>query len=155
MSVKSIPEGFHTVSAYLIVKDAPQAMGFYKKAFGAEESLQLNDPTSGQFLHGEMKMGDSIFMMGEEMPGMEMQSPQSLGGSSMGIHLYLEDVDAQLKQAVEAGAEIIRPLKDEFYGDRSVTVKDPFGHFWTLATHTEDVTGEEIQKRLSEMQGGA
>lgn len=153
MSVKPIPEGFHTVSAYLIVKDAPQAMDFYKKAFGAEESLRLDDPASGKFMHGEMKVGDSVFMVAEEMPGMEMQSPQSLGGSAMGIHLYLENVDAQVNQAAEAGAEIIHPPKDQFYGDRSATVKDPFGHFWTLATHTEDLTGEEIHKRLLEMQG--
>ena len=155
MSVTPIPEGFHTVSVYLIVKDAPQAIAFYKTAFGAKETSRLEDPTSGQLVHAEIQMGDSVIMMGEEMQGMEMQSPPSLGGSAVGMHLYVEDVDAQLHQAVAAGAEIIRPLKDQFYGDRSVTVKDPFGHFWTLATHTEDLSMDEIRKRFSEMQSGS
>lgn len=147
MSVKPIPEGYHTVTPYLIVNDAAAALEFYHKAFNAVELMRLPDQ-SGNIMHCEFKVGDSPIMMANEFPDMGFVGPQTLGGSPVSICLYVENVDEIFKQAVEAGAEEIRPLADHFYGDRTGTLKDPFGHVWTVATHTEDLSPEEIGERM-------
>lgn len=147
MAVKPIPNGFHTVTPYLIIKGAANAIEFYKRAFGAHELLRMTYP-GGKVGHAEIKIGDSPIMMAEEHPEMGFRGPQSPGGSPVGILLYVEDVDARFKQALEAGAKEMRPLKDQFYGDRSGTLLDPYGHVWTLATHKEDVEPEECQRRF-------
>jgi PhnB protein len=156
MAVKPVPEGYHTVTPYLIVKGAAKALEYYQKAFGATEVLRLADP-SGKVMHAEIKIGDSIVMLADEFPEMGAKSPQSLGGSPVGLCIYVPDVDARFKQAIAAGAKEERPVKDQFYGDRSGTLRDPFGHQWTIATHKEDLTPEEIGKRAAESmkkQGG-
>jgi PhnB protein len=149
MAVKPIPEGYHTVTPYLIVKGAADALEFYKKGLGATEIMRLPGP-GGQVMHAEIKIGDSIIMLADEFPEMGAKSPQSLGGSPVGICLYVNDVDAAFKQALAAGAKEERAVKDQFYGDRSGTLRDPFGHQWTIATHTEDLTPEEIGQRAEE-----
>jgi PhnB protein len=147
MAVKPIPDGYHTVTPYLIVKDAASAIAFYKKAFGATELFRMPDP-SGRIGHAEIKIGDSPIMLADEFPEMGARGPQSLGGSAVSILLYVEDVDARFSQATAAGATVTRPLKDQFYGDRSATLTDPFGHVWHIATHKEDVTPEEMNRRF-------
>jgi PhnB protein len=149
MPAKPIPEGYHTATPYLIVKDAAKAIDFYKKAFGATELFRLADP-SGKVGHAEIKIGDSPIMLADEFPGMGARGPESFGGSPVSICLYVEDVDALARQAVAAGAKEIRPVKDQFYGDRSGTFTDPFGHTWTIATHKEDVSPREISRRFEE-----
>jgi PhnB protein len=149
MALKPIPEGYHSVTPYLIVKGAAQALDFYKKALGATEVMRLADPT-GKVMHAEIKIGDSIVMLADEFPEMGAKSPQSLGGSPVGLCVYVPNVDQQFKQAIAAGGKEERPVKDQFYGDRSGTLRDPFGHQWTIATHTEDLTPEEIGKRAEE-----
>lgn len=147
-TVKPIPDGYHTATPYLIANDAVSAIEFYKKAFGATEKMHLKD-ASGKVMHAEIVIGASPIMIGEEFPDMNAFSPQSLGGSPVSIHLYVEDVEAMFNQAVAAGAKVCKPVEDQFYGDRSGTLTDPFGHTWTVATHTEDVSFEEIQKRFA------
>jgi PhnB protein len=149
MAVKPIPDGYHTVTPYLIVKDAARALEFYKKAFGATETMRLADP-SGRIGHAEIKIGDSSIMLADEFPEMGARSPQTLGGSPVSLCLYVADVDAQASQAVAAGAKVVRPVLDQFYGDRSGTFADPFGHVWTIATHKEDVAPEEMSKRYED-----
>jgi PhnB protein len=149
MAVKPVPEGYHTVTPYLIVQGAAQALDYYKKAFGATEVLRLADP-SGKVMHAEIKIGDSIVMLADEFPEMGAKSPSTIGGSPVGICLYVPGVDALFQQAVAAGGKEERPVKDQFYGDRSGTLRDPFGHQWTIATHQEDLTPEEIGKRAAE-----
>jgi PhnB protein len=147
MAVRRIPDGYHTATPYLIVKGAARAIAFYKKAFGATELMCLADP-SGQVAHAEVRIGDSPIMLADEFPEMGFRGPQSLGGSAVSILLYVEDVDALTGQAIAAGATVLKPLKDQFYGDRSCTLVDPFGHVWTIATHKEDVPHEEMHKRF-------
>jgi PhnB protein len=147
MPVKAIPDGYHTVTPYLIVKGAASAIEFYKKAFGATELMRFPMP-DGKVGHAEIKIGNSPIMLADEFPEMGARGPQSLGGSPVGILLYVEDVDTRFSQAVAAGATVERPLKDQFYGDRSGTVVDPFGHKWTIATHKEDVSLDEMHKRM-------
>lgn len=147
MAVKPIPDGYYTATPYLIVKDAASAIEFYKKAFGATELMRFADP-SGKVGHAEIKVGNSPIMLADEFPEMDFRGPQSLGGSPVSILLYVEDVDARFKRAIAAGAKELRPVKDQFYGDRSGTLKDPYGHVWTIATHTEDVPPEEMHKRM-------
>jgi PhnB protein len=147
MGIQPIPKGYHTATPYLIVKGAAGAIDFYKKAFGATELMRLAEPGSGRIGHAEIKIGDSPIMLADEFPEMNIRGPQSLGGSPVIILLYVKDVDALASQAVAAGAKVLRPVKDQFYGDRSGTFEDPFGHIWTLATHKEDVTLDEVQKR--------
>lgn len=147
MAVSAIPKGYHTVTPYLYVKGAAQAIEFYKKAFGATEIMRFPLP-GGRIGHAEIKIGDSMVMMADEDPDMGVRGPLTIGGVSSSILLYVENVDARFNQAVAAGAKVERPLKDQFYGDRSGTVVDPFGHVWTLSTHTEDVTMEEMRKRM-------
>jgi PhnB protein len=149
-TTKPIPEGFHTATPYLILSDAAGAIEFYKKAFGATEIARLLQP-DGRVGHGEIRIGDSLVMLSDEFPEYGARSPQSLGGSPVIIHLYVEDVDGLARQAVAAGAKVLIPVKDQFYGDRSGRFVDPFGHIWIISTHKEDVSGEEIQKRAAAM----
>jgi PhnB protein len=143
--VKEIPKGFHTVTPYLTVSDAARAIDFYKQAFGAEEVLRVDAP-NGKVAHAEIKIGDSIIMLSEEMPGYS-RSPQSLGGTAVNIFLYVKDVDQVFQQAVAAGAKVNMPVNDMFWGDRYGQVTVPFGHSWSLATHKEDLLPDELRKR--------
>ncbi len=143
--IKEIPKGFHTVTPYLTVSDCARAIDFYKRAFGAEELFRLDGP-DGKVAHAEMKIGDSIIMLSDEMPGWG-RSPQSLGGTAVNIHLFVKDVDEVFNRAIGAGAKVAMPLGDMFWGDRYGQVTDPFGHSWSLATHKEDVPPEELRKR--------
>jgi PhnB protein len=145
---KQIPEGYHTATPYLIIKDAAKAIEFYKKAFGATEVMRFAQP-DGKIGHAEIKIGDSHIMLADEFPEMGARSPQTLGGSPVSILLYVEDADAQAKLAVAAGAKVVRPVKDQFYGDRSGSFEDPFGHQWHIATHVEDVAPDEMHKRAA------
>lgn len=148
--VKYIPAGFHTATPYLIAKDAAAAIEFYKKAFGATELDRIADDT-GAIRHGEFKIGDSPFMITDEHPDFPLWlGPLSRGGSPVHIYLYVEDVDAMFKQAISFGATELLPVQDQFYGDRSGALTDPFGHVWYIATHIEDVSPEEILKRAAE-----
>ena len=154
MPVKPIPEGYHSITPYLIAKGAADAIEFYKKAFGAVETMRLDGP-GGAIMHGEFQVGDSRIMIADEFPEMNALAPQSPGSSGVGICLYVENVDQTVATAVEAGGRIQRPLQDQFYGDRSATLVDPYGHTWTVATHIEDLSAEEIQQRMGQMmQGG-
>jgi PhnB protein len=146
MATKPIPDGYRTATPYLIIKGAAEAIEFYKRAFGATELLRMADP-QGRVGHAEIKIGDSVIMLADEHPAMGYRGPRSLGGSSVSILLYLEDVDAVFERAVKAGAKAQRPVVDQFYGDRSGTLEDPFGHVWTVATHVEDVSPEEMRRR--------
>jgi PhnB protein len=148
--VNPVPEGYYTVTPYLIVQGAAKAIGFYKKAFGATELMRFPGP-GGKIMHVEIKIGNSPIMLADEVPEMDARSPQSYGGTPVGILLYVTDVDALFKKAVAAGAKVQRPLEDQFYGDRTGTVIDPFGHKWTLATHKEDVPLAEMQHRMRAM----
>jgi len=147
MAVKPIPEGYHTATPYLIINDAAAAIEFYKQAFAATEVMRCADP-SGKIGHAEIKIGNSPIMLADEFPDMGFRGPKALGGSPVGILLYVEDVDARFNQAIAAGATERMPVKDQFYGDRSGTLTDPFGHVWTIATHKEDVSPEEVHKRF-------
>ena len=143
--IREIPKGFHTVTPYLTVTDSARAIDFYKQAFGAEELFRVDGP-DGKIAHAEIKIGDSVIMLSDEMPGFS-RSPESLGGTAVNIFLYVKDVDQVFNQAVAAGAKIGMPLSDMFWGDRYGQVTDPFGHSWSLATHKEDVPPEELRKR--------
>ena len=131
---------------YLCCKDAARAIEFYKKAFGATEAMRLSEP-GGRIGHAEIRIGDAPIMLSDEYPEMDVRSPQSLGGSPVLIHLYVDDVDALASRAVAAGAKLLRPVADQFYGDRSGTLTDPFGHRWMIATRKEDVSAAEMRKR--------
>jgi PhnB protein len=149
MTVKPIPDGYHSVTPYLIVNDAAGAIEFYKTAFGATELMRLPGP-GGKVMHAEIKVGDSPIMLADEFPEMDIRGPQTLGGSPVSILIYVEDVDVRFAAALAAGATEKRPLADQFYGDRSGTLEDPYGHVWTIATHTEDLAPEELQRRFEE-----
>jgi len=146
--VKPIPTGYHTVTPYMIIKHAADAIEFYKKAFGAVEIFRMAKP-DGRIGHAEIKIGDSMIMLADEYPEMNARSPQTIGGASVSLCLYVEDVDTCFNQAVAAGAKVIRPVQNQFYGDRSGMVADPFGYQWNLSTHVEDLTAEEISKRAA------
>ena len=146
-NAKPVPEGYHTATPYLIIKDAGSAIDFYKKAFGAIELERIADP-DGKIRHAEIKIGDSPFMITDENPEYpEWQSPQTRGGSPVHIYLYVGDADQVFGQAVAAGAKQLLPVQDQFYGDRSGGVTDPFGHIWYIATRIETLSPEEVQKR--------
>lgn len=149
MAVKPIPDGYHSVTPYLIMRDAARAIDFYKRALGAVELFRFAAP-GDKIGHAEIKIGDSVIMLADEYPDMGYRGPQSIGGSAVSLMVYVDDVDAQFKRAVDAGAKVRQELKDQFYGDRSGTIEDPFGHVWTIATHTEDLTSEEVAKRAEE-----
>lgn len=153
MSVKAIPAGYHTVTPYLAIKNAAMALEFYKQAFGAAETVKLMMP-DGRLGHAEIRLGDSVIMMADEFPEYGGKSPETLGGSPVSVHLYVEDVDTFFKKALAAGAKERKPVLDQFYGDRSGQLEDPFGHVWCVATHKEDVSPEEMQKRVQAMFGG-
>jgi PhnB protein len=146
-ATKPIPDGYHSATPYLIVNGAAEAIDFYKRAFGATELLRMADPKGG-IAHAEIRIGDSVIMFADENPNMGYRGPRSLGGSTVSIMLYVEDVDSTFERAVKEGARAQRPVANQFYGDRSGTLEDPFGHFWTIATHIEDVAPEEMQRRV-------
>lgn len=147
MPVRPVPEGYSTVTPYLIVEGAADAISFYTRVFGAEELMRFGGP-DGKVGHAELQIGDSRIMLADEHPQMGYRSPKALGGSATSIMLYVEDVDGVFKRALDAGAKTHQELKNQFYGDRSGTVIDPFGHIWTIATHVEDVSEEEMQRRM-------
>jgi len=144
--VQPIPSGYHSVTPYLMVRDAPRAIAFYKSALGASEVMRFNDP-KGRIAHAEVKIGDSHVMLAEEMPDQGHSGPQTLGGAGVSLLLYVEDVDARFAQAVAAGATVQRPVADQFYGDRVGGIEDPFGYRWFIATHKEDLSMDEIRRR--------
>lgn len=145
--VKPIPTGYHTVTPTLTVRDADKAIEFYKHAFGAEELMRFLGPDENSIMHAEIKIGDSIIFLSEERPNMGCRGPQSLGGTPVGLYLYIEDVDHAFKRAVSAGAKVEMSVAEMFWGDRCGQLTDPFGHKWSLATHKEDLTREELRKR--------
>ena len=153
-SVKAIPDGYHNVTPYLFVKGAVGAIDFYEKVFGATEIMRMAGP-NGKIMHAEVKIGDSIVMLADENLQTGVMSPQTIGGYSVGLHVYVENVDAVIQKAVENGAKPLRSIKDQFYGDRSGSVLDPFGHMWSVATHVEDVSPEEMRKRMTAAMGQA
>ena len=146
-NVKPIPEGYHSVTPYLSIKGAVKALEYYKKAFGAIELFRMEH--EGRIGHAEIKIGDSPIMLADEYPEMGSVSPQTLGGSPVGLMIYVENVDTIFKQAIDAGGVEKKAVQDQFYGDRSGTLTDPFGHVWTVATHVEDLSPEEIEKRVA------
>jgi PhnB protein len=148
--VKPIPEGYHSLTPYLIVDDGAKAMEFYKQAFGATELFRMEH--QGKIGHAEMKIGDSPFMLADENP--QFKAPKSLGGTAVSLMIYVDDVDKVYPQAIAAGGTELKPLQDQFYGDRSGTLSDPFGHIWTVSTHKEDVSPEEMDKRMAAMAAG-
>ena len=147
--VKPVPDGYHSLTPYLYVKGGAKALEFYAKALGAQELFRMPGP-GGQIGHAEMKIGDSVFMLADEMPSCGVKSPTSLGGNGSSLMIYVPDVDASFKRAIQAGAKEVRPLTNQFYGDRSGTIVDPFGHQWTIATHVEDVPPDELERRAAE-----
>ena len=147
-AVKAIPEGYHTVTPYLILSDAGDAIAFYKKALGAEEVMRLGSP-GGKIGHAEIKIGNSRIMLADEHPELQALSPRTVGGSPVSIHLYVENADAAVERAVAAGAKLVRPVADQFYGDRVGGIEDPFGYRWFIATRKEDLTMDEIRRRAA------
>jgi len=154
MTTKPIPEGYSSVTPYLAVSNASAAIDFYKRAFGAEELFRMDQP-GGKVGHAEIKIGDSRVMLADEYPDIDFIGPAARGGSSVLMHLYVDDVDATFQQAIDAGAKETRPVKNEFYGDRSGTLEDPFGHKWSISTHVEDVDPETIAERAKEISAEA
>ena len=151
MSVKPIPDGYEGITPYLICRNASAAIDFYKRAFGAEELFRIGH--ENMVGHCEMKLGKAIWMMADEFPPMAM-SPESIGGSPVSLYIYVEDVDAFTEKAIAEGLEVLKPVSDQFYGDRSGHFKDPFGHLWGFATHKEDLTPEQLNERASAAHGG-
>ncbi|NQD37584.1 VOC family protein [Permianibacter sp. IMCC34836] len=148
-SVKPIPDGYHAITPYLIVNDAAAAIHFYRTALGASELLRMPAP-NGKIAHAEIRIGDSVLMLADEHPDIHAFGPKHYGGSPMSLMLYVEDVDAVINGAVKAGATLVRPIADQFYGDRSGIITDPFGHNWFIATHIEDVSPEELARRSAD-----
>lgn len=149
---KPIPDGYHTATPYLVISNAAKAIEFYKEAFTATECMRLATP-DGKVMHAEVKIGDSPIMLCDECPDWNALSPQTIGGTAVSIMLYVEDVDRVVNRAVQAGAKLLMPVADQFWGDRCGTIVDPFGHKWTVATHREDVSPEEIGKRAKALFG--
>jgi PhnB protein len=150
--VKPIPEGYHTVTPYLMFSGASAAIEFYQRALGASEVLRMDEP-SGRIHHAEIKIGDSHVMLADEHPELQALSPKTIGGSPVSMHVYVEDVDAAVDRAVKAGAKLVRPVADQFYGDRTGGIEDPFGYRWFIATHKEDLTMDEIRRRAAAQRG--
>lgn len=150
MAVKPIPDGFNTISAYLVVKDVDKAMAFYGKAFGAEPGDVMRMPGGKAIMHAELRIGNSTMMLTAENPQWDARSAETLGGSPISLHFYVSDVDKAFKRAIDAGCEVAAPLMDAFWGDRYGKVKDPFGLQWGIATHKEDLSPDEIGRRAAE-----
>jgi PhnB protein len=146
MATKPIPEGYHTVTPYLSVDDAAGAIDYYKKAFGAKERVRMDAP-GGKIGHAELQIGDSLVMLADSFPQATTKPPKELGGTTASVFLYVEDVDAVVKKAVDEGATVTMEVADQFWGDRFGSIQDPFGHSWALATHVEDLSPEEIEER--------
>jgi len=146
--VKPVPDGYHHITPYLVIQGAAAAIDFYKKVFGATELFRMAQP-DGRVGHAELKIGDSVFMLADEFPEMQTVGPKTLGNTPVGLHLYVEDADATFNHALSLGAKVKKPMADQFYGDRSGTIEDPFGHKWTIATHKEDVSPEEMKRRMA------
>ncbi len=149
MPVSPIPQGYHNVTPYLTVDDAKSAIDFYKRAFGADEVMCLED--RGKVAHAEVQIGDSHIMLSDEYPDRNIRSPKSIGGTPSSLMVYVPNVDKTFERAVSAGARQEEPVKDQFYGDRTGTLIDPYGHRWTLATHKEDVSPQEIERRIKSL----
>jgi PhnB protein len=149
MTTKSIPDGYHSVTPYLIIKGAADAIDFYKRTFGAAELMRMPRP-DGKIGHAEIRIGDSAIMLADEHLEMGHRSPQSLGGAGVSLMVYVERVDDVFTRAIASGAKEVQPVKDQFYGDRSGTLRDPFGHTWTIATHIEDIPPEEMRRRADQ-----
>ena len=148
MGVKAIPDGYHSITPFLIVEGADKAIDFYIRAFGAAQVYRLEH--EGKVAHAELRIGDSMIMVSEPMANSVYQDPKSIGGSPVGLMIYVEDADKVYQQAIMAGASAIRPVEDQFYGDRSGNLQDPFGHLWTISTHVEDVSPDEINRRFEQ-----
>ena len=148
--VKPIPDGYRSVTPYLFIRGAAQAIEFYKQAFDARERMRTPGP-NGKIMHAELDLGDSMIMLADEFPEMNALSPQAVGGSPVMIAIYVNDVDAIFNRAISAGAKPLRPVANQFYGDRSGSLSDPFGHIWNIATHVEDVSPEEMNRRMQAM----
>jgi len=146
MGVKPIPEGYHTATPYLAVDDAAEALEYYKKAFGAKERGRMEAP-DGKIGHAEIQIGDSLVMLSDPFPQATTRTPKELGGTTASVFLYVEDVDAFVQKAIDAGATVTMEVADQFWGDRFGTITDPFGHSWSVATHIEDVPPEEMEER--------
>lgn len=149
MPVKPIPENHHTLTPFLTVRDAARAIEFYKQAFGAKERGVMKGP-DGKVMHAELMIGDSIIMLSDEFPEFGAVSPQTLGGSPMGLHIYVDGVDAAFDRAVQAGAQVEMPVMEQFWGDRYGRLKDPFGHKWSIATHTRDLSMDEMKQGMDD-----
>lgn len=150
MSVKHIPDGYHTATPYLVIDGAAKALEFYAQAFGAKELMRMPGP-DGKVGHAEITIGDSHIMLADEHPEQGHRGPKSYGGSPVGIMLYVEDVDTMFRTALSLGATETRPVENQFYGDRMGSLTDPFGHNWMIATHIEDVSPEEMERRMKDM----
>jgi uncharacterized glyoxalase superfamily protein PhnB len=149
MSVKPIPDGYHSLTPFLTVRDAARAIEFYKQAFGATERGVMKGP-DGKVMHAELMIGDSIIMLSDEFPEQGVLSPQSSGGAGMGLHIYVDGVDAAFDRAISAGAQVEMPVMDMFWGDRYGKLKDPFGHKWSIATHTQDLSMDEMKQGMED-----
>jgi len=149
MAVKPIPEGYHTLTPYFTVRDAVRAIEFYKQAFGAQERGLMKGP-DGKVMHAELKIGDSIVMLADEFPEFGAVAPESGGSTSMGLHIYVKDVDEAFDRAVKAGATVEMPVADQFWGDRYGKLRDPFGHKWSIATHVKDMSADEMKRSMDE-----
>lgn len=149
MAVKPVPEGYHTLTPYFTVRDAARAIEFYKQAFGAQERGVMKGP-DGKVMHAELKIGDSIVMLADEFPEFGAVAPESGGSTSMGLHIYVDNVDHAFDRAVKAGAKVEMPVSDQFWGDRYGKLRDPFGHRWSIATHVKDMSADEMKRSMDE-----
>jgi PhnB protein len=154
MSVSPIPAGYAGITPYICVRNAAAAIEFYQRAFGAVEVMRIVGP-DGRVGHAEMKIGAAPLMLSDEFPEIAVVGPETVGGSGVALHIYFEDVDAVAERAVAAGAKLLRPVEDQFYGDRAGKLSDPFGHLWWISTHVEDVPPEEMKRRAAAMSGGS
>jgi PhnB protein len=149
-NTKNPPEGYSSLTPYLMVKGAAAAIDFYKNVFGAMENMRMPMP-DGRIGHAELRIGDSVLMLADEFPEAEAMSPTTLGGTTVGLMIYVDDADTMFNKAISMGGKVKKPMADQFYGDRNGTLEDPWGHKWTIATHVEDVAPEEMERRLAEL----
>lgn len=145
MNLEKIPKNYHSITPVLIVKNGDEAIEFYKKGFGVQERGRMNGP-DGRVAHAELKLGDSVFMLSDEYPEMDCHSPKTIGGSPVSMYVYVDDVDSFFDKAISAGAKVLDPVKDQFWGDRHGRLEDPFGHLWSIATHKKDLSEDEMKK---------